>query len=168
MKRVLILGSCGSGKSTLARQLHDITQIPLIHLDQEYWLPNWTEPTKKKWNTIVTKLVQRKTWIMDGNYSGSFPIRIPRADTIIYLDKSMPTCMSRVCKRVYTHYGKVRPDMVEGCHERFDLEFMHYVLTFNLRKRKKQLKMLEKLKKEKQILIFQKEKEIKDFLTTVS
>ena len=168
MKRILILGCCGSGKSTLARRLHLKTQIPIIHLDQEYWQPNWTETPKEEWNSIVTKLVQQDTWIMDGNYSSSFHIRIPRADTIIYLDKSTATCMWRVYKRVLTHYGKVRPDMVEGCPERFDLEFMHYVLTFNLRNRKKQLRMLEKLKSEKQVFIFQKEKEIEDFLNKIT
>ena len=168
MKRILILGCCGSGKSTLARRLHEKTKIPIIHLDQEYWLPNWTEPSKENWNSIVTKLVQRDTWIMDGNYSGSFNVRIPRADTIIYLDKSTTTCMWRVCKRVFTYHGKVRPDMVEGCAERFDLEFMHYVLTFNLRNRKKQLRLMEELKNEKQVFIFQKEKEMEMFLKQLS
>ena len=168
MKRILILGCCGSGKSTLARRLHLKTQIPIIHLDQEYWQPNWTETPKEEWNSIVTKLVQQDTWIMDGNYSSSFHIRIPRADTIIYLDKSTATCMWRVYKRVLTHYGKVRPDMVEGCPERFDLEFMHYVLTFNLRNRKKLLRRIEELKSEKQVFIFQKEKEIEDFLNKIT
>ena len=164
MKRILILGCCGSGKSTLARGLHQKTKIPIIHLDQEYWQPNWTETPKEKWNSIVKKLVQRDTWIMDGNYSSSFYLRFPRADTIIYLDKSTSTCMWRVCKRVLTHYGKVRPDMVEGCAERFDLEFMHYVLTFNLRNRKKLLRKIKDLKSEKQVFIFRKEKEIEAFL----
>jgi len=117
MKRILIIGCSGAGKSTLARKLHEKTQIPIIHLDQEYFSPNWTEKPKEKWNSIVTELVKRDTWIMDGNYSSSFPIRIPRADTIIYLNKSTATCMWRVTKRVLTYYGKVRPDMVEGCPE---------------------------------------------------
>ena len=168
MKRILILGCCGSGKSTFARQLHSKTQIPIIHLDQEYWQPNWVETPKEKWNSIVKKLAQRDTWIMDGNYSSSLHLRIPRADTIIYLDKSTSTCLYRVGKRVITHYGKVRPDMVEGCPERFDLEFMHYVLTFNLRNRKKLLKKLEGLKNEKQVFIFQKEKEIIKFINELS
>jgi len=63
MKRILILGCCGSGKTSFARQLHAATQIPLIHLDREYWLPNWTEPPQEEWNRIVADLVQRETWI---------------------------------------------------------------------------------------------------------
>ena len=88
--------------------------------------------------------------------------------SVFSLDKSTSTCLWRVCKRVLTHYGKVRPDMVEGCAERFNLEFMHYVLTFNLRNRKKLLKRMEDLKNEKQVFIFQKEKDIQAFLEDIT
>jgi len=164
MKRILILGCCGSGKSTFARQLHDVTGIPVIHLDQEYWRPGWIEPPKEEWDSIVADLADRETWIMDGNYARTYSFRIPRADTIIYLDKSTPTCVWRVYKRMFTHLGKVRPDMVEGCPERFNLEFLLYVLTFNFKRRKKQLNELDGLKKEKRVLVFRNDKEINAFL----
>ena len=164
MKRILILGCCGSGKTSFARQLHAATQIPLIHLDREYWLPNWTEPPREEWNRIVADLVQRETWIMDGNYSSSIHTRVPRADTIILLDRSTQTCFLRVCKRVFSNYGKVRPDMSEGCVERFYFGFMHYVLMFNLRNRKMLLHLVETQKHEKRTYVFRKEDEINTFL----
>ena len=45
---------------------------------------------------------------------------------------------------------------------------MHYVLTFNLRNRKKLLKRMEDLKNEKQVFIFQKEKDIQAFLEDIT
>ena len=164
MKRILILGACGTGKSTFARRLHSAIQIPIIHLDREYWLPNWTEPAQDEWNDIVAQLVQRETWIMDGNYSNSLQHRVPRADTIILLDRPTLTCFWRVCKRIFTHYGKVRPDMSEGCIERFYPGFMLYVLTFNLKKRKSLIRLIETQKNEKVTYVFRKAAEIDAFL----
>ena len=42
MKRVMIIGDGGSGKSTLARLLGAQTGLPVHHLDQVFWMPDWT------------------------------------------------------------------------------------------------------------------------------
>ncbi len=39
-RRIMIIGAPGSGKSRAARRLAEITGLPLIHLDNEYWLPD--------------------------------------------------------------------------------------------------------------------------------
>lgn len=153
MKRVLILGCCGAGKSTLARMLSKEVDLPIIHLDQQYWKPNWIEPSKEEWNTKVEDLITQDSWIMDGNYGGTLDMRIKRADTIIYLDASTLTCMSRVIKRIWNYRGSVRPDMPEGCPERFDLDFLHYVLVFNLIRRKSIIKKIAAHSEEKRVLI---------------
>jgi adenylate kinase family enzyme len=41
MQRTLVLGSSGSGKSTFARQLGQLLQVQVIHLDSHHWQPNW-------------------------------------------------------------------------------------------------------------------------------
>lgn len=46
MKRILILGCCGAGKSIFARALSETTGIDLIHLDREYWKPEWVETSR--------------------------------------------------------------------------------------------------------------------------
>lgn len=135
MQRVLIIGCSGSGKSTLTRRLAERTGLPVIHLDQEYFGPDWKEPTQKDWSKTVTELASRETWIMDGNFSGTFPIRMPRTDTIIYLDQPTWRCLWRVVLRTIRYYGKVRPGSAPGCRERFDRHFLHYVAAYNTTRR---------------------------------
>jgi len=160
----MVIGCSGSGKSTFTRRLHQLTQLPAIHLDQAYWKPNWVEPSKKEWRSIVTKLSSQESWIMDGNYSGTWDVRIPRADTIIFLNKSTTTCLYRVLKRIFQNYGKVRSDMTEGCPERLDAIFLHYVLMYDRTRRASILKTLEELKGEKQVFVFSENKDIEKFL----
>jgi adenylate kinase family enzyme len=165
MKKVLVIGCCGAGKSTFSRKLHNIINLELIHLDQYYHKPNWEEPEKEEWEGTVNNLVQKPTWIIDGNYKGTFDIRFKEADTIIYLDYSTIKCFWRVIKRIFSYHGKVRPDMPEGCKERFDLEFLHYVATFNFKNRKGILKRLNAVKEHKKVYVFKTDKKADLFLS---
>lgn len=167
MKRVLILGCCGAGKSTLARSLNKIIEVDIIHLDQEYWRPNWVETPKDKWNAKVKLLASRESWIMDGNYAGSLDIRLPRADTIIYLDRSTITCLLRVLKRIWKYNGTSRPDMKHGCKERFDWDFLHYVAVFNTVTRKKVLQKLSKLQKGQTLYKLSNDNEVNLFINKI-
>lgn len=42
MRRVMIIGDAGSGKSTLARWIGVQTGLRVYHLDQVFWMSNWT------------------------------------------------------------------------------------------------------------------------------
>ena len=57
--------------------------------------------------------------------------------------------------------------MPEGCKERFDLEFYHYVAMYNLIRRKSLLKKLDRLKNEKQIFIFKNDAGADRFLQQI-
>lgn len=144
MQKVMIIGCCGAGKSSLARRLHEKTDLPLIHLDQHYHLPEWQEPSKEDWQSKMHKLVSGDRWIIDGNYGGTMDIRMSKADTIIYMDYPTVRCLWRVIKRTWKFHGAVRPDMPAGCPERFNLEFLHYVATYNLTRRKGIFRRIEK------------------------
>ncbi len=168
MNRIMVLGCCGAGKSTLAKKLHRKTGLELIHLDQHYWNADWVETDDEKWPAIVEQLAAKENWIIDGNYSSTFDVRLKRADTIIYLDYPTWRCLWRVSKRIWENNGITRSDMAEGCPERFDWEFIHYVATFNLRKRKGLLKKINSYQKEKSIHIFQNDKEAQQFLDNLT
>ena len=130
MKRVMVIGGPGSGKSTLARRLHAITELPLFHLDQFYWRPGWRKTPREEWERIVTGLTARDEWIMDGGYDSSFHVRMPRADTIIWLDLPRRIAFPRVLKRIAMGFGRVRQDAAPGCPEWLDWEFLRWAWTF--------------------------------------
>src|SRR5829696_8792386 len=116
MRRVSIIGSGGAGKSTLARQLGDITGLPVIHLDREFWRPGWKETPKPEWKNRVEKLVKGDEWIIDGNFGGTMEIRLAAADTVVFLDFPRVLCTFRAIKRAVAFRNRTRPDMGPGCN----------------------------------------------------
>lgn len=131
MKRVLVIGPCGSGKSTLARELAPRMGLPLIHMDQLGWQAGWVETEKAELRTRLAEAVAAERWMIEGDYGSVLPPRLERADTVIYLDFPIRLCLWRLIKRIVTLRGQSRPDMPEGCPERFDLAFFWYVMNWN-------------------------------------
>ncbi len=163
----MIIGCGGAGKSTLAKQLHAITGIEVIHLDQRYWKANWIEPEKAEWEKVMRELVERDNWIMDGNYGGTMEIRMARADLIIFLNRSRWLCLYRVLKRRFQYYGKTRPDMMEGYEERLSWAFLVYVYNYNNTRRPKILRRLKELNGQKEVEVLRNGKEIKVLLNKI-
>ncbi|MEO7814392.1 MAG: AAA family ATPase [Sphingomicrobium sp.] len=132
MRRVLVIGPCGAGKSTLARTLARQLDLPLFHIDQLNWKSGWIEGTKAELRDKLRAIVATERWLIDGNYGGTLDERLPRADTIVYLDYPIGLCLWRLGRRIATARGRARLDMAAGCPERFDLSFFLYLLTWNL------------------------------------
>jgi adenylate kinase family enzyme len=130
MKRVLVIGSPGAGKSTLAAELARRSGLPLYHLDQLYWQPGWIEPDLDQWRASLEALLDQPRWIIDGNYGGSLPARLRRADTVVDLQVPAWRCLARVLGRIRAHRGRVRPDMAPGCEERLDWRFLLDIACF--------------------------------------
>lgn len=131
MQRVLIVGPCGAGKSTLAFTLAERLDLPLHHMDKLNWRPGWVESDKAEIRARLSEIVTGERWLIEGTYGGTLDARLPRADTVVYLDYPIPLCFARVIRRVWSLRGTVRPDMTEDCPERFNLEFLVYVARWN-------------------------------------
>lgn len=144
MKRVLILGCGGAGKSTLARKLGRLTALPVVHLDAHYWNPGWIATEPERWRERVKELSAGQEWIMDGNFAGTFDIRIPRADTIIFLDLPRRVCLRRVLVRLACNLGRTRADMAPGCKERIEWEFLQWIWQFRAKVRPEILQTLRR------------------------
>ena len=143
MERILIIGCSGAGKSTLARKLGDLTGLPVVHLDQLFWKPGWQESTKEELDEKIPSVMAAERWIMDGNYSRTLPMRLQRCDHVIFLDFPRWLCLWGILNRIARNYGKIRPDMPEGCPERIDWGFLLWVWNFRKTNRPKILRALE-------------------------
>ena len=163
MDRVIIIGCGGSGKSTLSRALSEKTKLPVVHLDKLFWREGWINIPREEFNILLREELKKDKWIIDGNYDRTLEERLKSCDTVIYLDYSRRTCILGVLKRVLSSYGKVRPDMAEGCPEKIDLEFMKWIWNFNKEHRDKFYKILKE-EKDKQIYIFRNRKQCNDFI----
>ncbi len=164
MKRIMIIGCGGAGKSTLARELAPALNIPLYHLDVMFWKPGWVESDRAEFFEKQKTLAAQDTWIIEGNYNNSIPIRAERADTIIYLDMPIPLCFWGALKRNFSK--KERPDMAEGCAENFDLKFFSWIVTFRKHTAPRIEKYLEEYKN-KNIIVLKSRKAVKDFLKNI-
>ena len=167
MKKVLVIGSGGAGKSTFARRLGEALGLEVIHLDKLHWHAGWVETPKPVWRERVEELVRRDAWVMDGNYSGTLDVRLAACDTVIFLDVPRVVCVWRVLKRVATYRDGVRPDMAEGCHEKFDLKFLHWVWGYPERTRPKVLKLLAEHARDKRVVRLRKRAEVERFLADI-
>jgi adenylate kinase family enzyme len=99
LTRVIVLGCAGSGKSRFARRLSERTGAPVIDLDA-LWRAQGDEDLDRFRNTMA-RLHAADAWISDGNFSvATFDIRLPRADLILWLDRSRIVCAWRAVKRV--------------------------------------------------------------------
>ena len=167
MKRILIIGSSGAGKSTLARRLSEATGIKVIHLDKVYWQAGWVEPPKDEWRKTVEDHLKKESWIMDGNYSGTLALRLERCDTVIFLDLPPTICTWRVIKRVFLYRQRIRPDMAEGCAEKFDWEFVKWTWSYPKRSKPRVEELLKQFESEKTIIRLKSKKEVALFILKI-
>ena len=130
MRRVMVIGCPGAGKTTLAHRLARQLGLPVVCLDLHFWRPGWQIPDTGIWREQVTALAALPEWVMDGNYSSTYDVRMARADSLVWLDYPRHVCVRRVLLRTLRDYGRTRPDLPEGCPERLDLAFLRYVWGF--------------------------------------
>jgi adenylate kinase family enzyme len=166
MKKIIVVGSGGAGKSTFARRLGEKLAIPVVHLDKLFWHPNWTRTPDDEWHEIVRREIKRDEWVMDGNFGGTREMRMQACDTVILLDMPRWLCMYRILKRTLLYHRDTRPDMAEGCKERFDLEFILWVWNYPNRSRRRVEAELERFRR-KRIVILRSAREISDFLNNI-
>jgi adenylate kinase family enzyme len=168
MKKILVLGPGGAGKTTFARELASILQIELIHLDAYYWKPGWVASTPDEWIDTVDELMQKESWVMDGNYRGTLVQRLYEADTAILLDMPRWQCLWRVLKRWCRYAGQTRPDMAEGCPERLTWQFLYYIWTYPGRSRPRVLELLDLMAKDKDVVVVRSPRQATEFLANLT
>ncbi|MGA9289713.1 MAG: topology modulation protein [Anaerobacillus sp.] len=168
MNRIIVMGvSAGAGKSTFAKKLGDLLDLRVYHLDSLFWKPGWQEATLEEFRASQETVAANSSWIIEGNYSSSFDIRAPRADTLIYLEIPRLVCIYRVLKRWFTHIGQTRSDMGSGCKEKMEWSFLKFIWTTyypRKQKMKKRFAQFQQMGPEKNVILLRNKAEIINFL----
>lgn len=163
-RRILVVGNSGGGKSTLARALGEKLGLPVIHLDVLFWKPGWVEAPDEEFRPAVAAALQAQAWICDGNFGGSWDIRMPLADTIVWIQQPRLLCLARAIWRVIAYRRGDRPDMAEGCREKFDPKFYAYIWSYDRKMTPRLEAALAKYGAHARIVRLRSDKEIAAFL----
>ena len=160
MKRIIVIGCPGSGKSIFSMALHDITGIPLHHLDMMYWNADKTIVEKPLFRERLSNVMETYEWIIDGNYGSTMELRMRSCDTIFFLDYPLEVCLEGIRARK----GKARTDMpwIEAENEE-DEEFISFIKDYNSSSRPGVLDLLEKYS-DKEIYVFESRSEADEYL----
>jgi adenylate kinase family enzyme len=122
MKRVAVVGTTGSGKTTLARALAEVLGHPHVELDELHWGSGWTAADPASFRAEASRALAGDRWVVDGNYAAVRDIVWSRADTILWLDYSVGTVLSRLLVRtVRRSLGS--ETLWNGNRERFWVQF---------------------------------------------
>lgn len=156
------MGCSGSGKSTFSRKLREITDLPLIHLDNIWWNADRTHITRDEFDKLLGDIIQGDKWIIDGDYSRTYAVRINACDTVIFLDYSEEECMKGIIERV----GKARTD-IPWTENTLDPELVKLVQAYNSENRPRLYELFREYS-DKQLFIFKSRPEAEKWLSDLS
>jgi len=100
--KVCVIGTSGAGKSTFSARLAEKKALQHIEMDRFYWQkPNWQEPDFDEFRGQIDEATAGDSWVLDGNYSRTNPLKFSRADTIVWIDYSLPrTCIQALRRAI--------------------------------------------------------------------
>ena len=159
----MIIGPAGAGKSELSKKINKITKLPLYHLDNIFWNSDKTHLSPEEFDLKLKEILETDEWIIDGNYSRTYEMRIEKADTIIFLNYPLEVCLDGVNSRI----GKQRDDL-PWIEEEFDPEFKKWIINWFKDELPKTKEILEKYKENKNVVILESREEAISFLELMS
>lgn len=154
MKRIMVIGSPGAGKSTFARKLRDKTGLPLYYMDMLFHKPDRTTVTREELGQRLQEILQTDSWIIDGNYQRTLPMRFEACTDVFVLDYPMEQCLEGAEARI----GTKREDM-PWIEQEFDPEFRQYILDFPKEQLPRIYELVEQYRESKNITIFRSREE---------
>ena len=118
MTRVLVIGNGATGKTTFSDRLAASIGIEVHHLDGMAWRPGWERVPEEEFEAELGKVLASPRWIIDGvAYPRHIPERIERADTVVFIDYSLPRIYWWALKKEIRFAFRQRPEMPTGTPE---------------------------------------------------
>jgi adenylate kinase family enzyme len=98
---VVVVGVTGSGKTTVAGQLAGWLHVPHVELDALHWQPGWVMTELDEFRNQVSQALAGPGWVVDGNYGKVRDLVWPHADTLVWLDYSLPVIFWQLARRTW-------------------------------------------------------------------
>ena len=158
MRRIIVIGCPGSGKTTFAKKLQGVTGLPLYHLDAIWHRADKTHIEREEFDGILSGLLAKNEWIIDGNYGRTLEMRLKECDTVFLFDLPAEVSLQGALERL----GKRRVDL-PWIEEELAPEFRQRILSFADEALPQIYGLLENYKSTRKIIIFKSRKEAEDF-----
>lgn len=162
MEKIIVIGPSGAGKSEFSRKLNKLLNIPVYHLDNLFWNKDKTHIERDELILKIKEIITKDSWIIDGDYAKTYELRMDACDTIIFLNYPLDVCLSGVESRI----SKVRLD-IPWVEEEFDPEFKQWIKDWYINKLPILLRLLDKYKNNKEVIIFNSRIEAENFLNNL-
>lgn len=159
MLKIIVIGSPGAGKSVFSQKLKNITHLPLYHLDMLYHKKDGTHISKEELEEKLKNIFKEESWIIDGNYQRTLELRLKECDTVFLLDFPLEDCLAGAKSRI-----GVKRDDLPWVEKIFNKEFRQGIIDFPKKKLPQIYQLIEKYKKNKNIIIFKTRKEADKYL----
>ena len=159
MKKVMVIGCPGSGKSTFSKALHEMTELPLFHLDMFFWNADKTTVERSVFLERLSGILEQNAWIVDGDYASTMELRMQACDTVIFLDYPLEVCLNGIAKR----RGKKRSD-IPWIETETDEEFLSMVKNYETQRKPRVIELLERYR-HKNIIVLKSREQADKFLS---
>ena len=160
-KRIIVIGPSGAGKSYFSKQLAITTKLPLYHLDNIFWKEDRTHISREEFDKKLLEILKKDKWIIDGDYSRTYELRMEYADTIYFLDFPLEVALAGAKSRI----GKPRDD-IPWKEDVFDPEFKQWIIDWYKDTLPIVRKLLEQYKDTKNVIVFKAREEVDSYIKT--
>ena len=163
MQKVIVIGCPGSGKTTFAERLNKITGLPLYYLDAIWHKSDKTHISREDFDKSISEIFNTPEWIIDGNYNRTIEMRLVQCDTVFLFDLPTEVCIQGASDRL----GKERYDL-PWIEKELTPSFKQLIEEFPHNSLPRIYELIEKYKKDKQVVVFKSRKDADDFLKSIS